>query len=236
MLKMIHDNNFMIIGHRGAAGLAPENTLPSFARALALGVDAIELDIYLVDDALLVFHDDNLERTTNGRGALAKQSLAALRTLDAGAGAQIPLLEEVLELVAGRVLVNVELKGPGTAAPLAQRLARYPDTRFLVSSFNHQQLDDFHALAPEVPKAPLFAKPDGQMLAIAQRLNAQAINLSRRIASPGLLATIHDHGFRSLVYTVNDLAEARQLYRQGANGIFTDYPDRCSRAAITADS
>src|SRR4051794_29972802 len=106
---------FLIIGHRGAAGLEPENTLRSFARAIEIGVDAIELDVYCVDDRLVVIHDDTLERTTNGRGEVMKSTFAALRQLDAGRGERIPTLEEVFAAVPERLTVNVELKGSGTA-------------------------------------------------------------------------------------------------------------------------
>ena len=78
------DDGFLIIGHRGAAGLEPENTLRSFARAIEIGVDAIELDVYCVDGRLVVIHDDTLERTTNGHGEVMQTSFDALRRLDAG--------------------------------------------------------------------------------------------------------------------------------------------------------
>ena len=225
-------SEFLIIGHRGAAGLAPENTLPSFRKALELGVDAIELDVYSIEGELLVFHDDTLDRTTNGTGEIQAQSLTSLRELDAGQGARIPLLEEVLDLVDGQVLVNIELKGPDTAEPVAARLGDWPSTRFLVSSFYHGELTRFHQLAPAVPTAPLFSKTHARMFDIAESLNAWSINLSRRITSSNLLAEIRRRGYRSLIYTVNDPEMARHLAADGASGIFTDYPDRCGRAAL----
>jgi glycerophosphoryl diester phosphodiesterase len=138
----------------------------------------------------------------------------------------------VLELIAGRVTVNVELKGPDTAAPLASRLGDWPGTEFLVSSFYHSELAHFHELAPGVPTAPLFNKPNARLFDIAESLNAWSINLSRRITSSNLLAEIKRRGYRSLVYTINDPEVARQLAIDGATGIFTDYPDRCGRAAL----
>src|SRR5215468_1025511 len=119
------DDGFMIIGHRGAAGLEPENTLRSFARAIEIGVDAIELDVYCVDDHLVVIHDDTLERTTNGRGDVMAHSFAALRRLDAGHGERIPTLDEVLAQMPAHFTVNVELKGKATAAPVARCIAEH---------------------------------------------------------------------------------------------------------------
>ncbi len=217
---------FLIIGHRGAAGLEPENTLRSFARALRIGVDAIELDVYCVDGKLVVIHDDTLERTTNGRGDVMAMSYDALRRLDAGNGERIPTLDEVLDLVAGKVTVNVELKGKGTAAPLAAHVAAHPKDDLLVSSFDHRELEDFRAAAPKARVAPLFHKASSRMFQIAEALNAWSINLSVKLATADRLRTIADNGYRALVYTVNDPAVATRLRADGAAGIFTDYPDR----------
>jgi glycerophosphoryl diester phosphodiesterase len=217
---------FLIVGHRGAAGLEPENTLRSFARAIDLGVDAVELDVYCVDDRLVVIHDDTLERTTNGHGPVAETPFEALRWLDAGAGELIPTLEEVIELVAGRVAINVELKGDGTAAPVARCIERQPNAEILVSSFEHAELGRFRRESPNALVAPLFHKPSPQMFVIAGALGAWSINVSGRLATPALLSEIAERGYRSLVYTINDNSIARALRDGGAGGIFTDYPDR----------
>lgn len=220
------DAAFLIIGHRGAAGLEPENTLRSFARAIELGVDAVELDVYCVDGALVVIHDDTLERTTNGRGAVMQTSFAALRRLDAGAGERIPTLDEVIELVAGRVAINVELKGKGTAEPVARCIAGQPAGAILVSSFEHAELRRFRSVAPDAWVAPLFDRPSSRMFEVAEALSAWSINVSKKFATAELLQQIAMRGYRSLVYTVNDRAAAEGLRDAGAGGIFTDHPDR----------
>jgi glycerophosphoryl diester phosphodiesterase len=223
------DAAFLIIGHRGAAGLEPENTLRSFARAIALDVDAIELDVYWVDGELVVIHDDTLERTTNGAGPVMATSLSVLRALDAGAGERIPTLDEVLDLVAGRVAVNIELKGHATAAPVARTITAYPSTQFLVSSFTHAELMQFAKLDSSTPVAPLFQRTSPKMFDVATALKAWSINLSARIATPALLRQIAEAQFRSLVYTVNDYNQAERLRAAGAAGVFTDYPDRMAQ-------
>ncbi len=129
---------FLIIGHRGAAGLEPENTLRSFARALDIGVDAIELDVYCVDEQIVVIHDDTLERTTNGRGDVMATSYDALRRLDAGKGERIPTLDEVLELVAGTG--DRQYRAERQRHRRAGRpgiVAAHPNVDTLVSSFEH---------------------------------------------------------------------------------------------------
>ena len=220
------DRDFLIIGHRGAAALVPENTLASFAKALELGVDAVELDVYAIEGRLLVIHDDTLERTTNGKGKLASHPLAALRALDAGGGERIPFLEEVFDLVAGRVAINVELKGKGTALPVAAVAARYPNTRVIVSSFDHRELTAFRATTKATPVAPLFDRDHPRMFEIATELSAWSVNVSRKIASRALLDAARERALRTLVYTVNDPAEASRLQRDGAGGVFTDCPDK----------
>jgi glycerophosphoryl diester phosphodiesterase len=217
---------FLIVGHRGAAGLEPENTLRSFARAIEIGVDAVELDVYYVDNHLVVIHDDTLERTTNGRGEVMKTSFAELRRLDAGGGQRIPTLEEVFAAMPDRFTVNVELKGVGTAEPVARLVAEQPRIDALVSSFDHAELTRFHAASPRTRVAPLFHRASSKMLEIADALAAWSINLSVKLADAQRLATIAENGYRSMVYTVNDPAVARRLKDAGAGGIFTDYPDR----------
>jgi glycerophosphoryl diester phosphodiesterase len=226
------DPTFLVIGHRGAAGLEPENTLRSFARAIELGVDAIELDAYLVDDRIVVIHDDTLERTTNGKGRLSAHSLEQLRTLDAGKGERIPLLEEVLDLVAHRVAVNVELKGRGTARPVARIAAQYPGTQVLVSSFDHRELATFRATTRSTPVAPLFDRDHPRLFEIAADLEAWSINVSRRMVTPALIASARAHGLNTLVYTVNDASEAARLEQAGAKGLFTDFPDRIRATSV----
>ena len=115
-------DNFLVIGHRGATGYEPENTLRSFEKALQLGCSWIELDVHVVDDQIVVIHDDDLSRTTNGFGLVSTSSFKYLRSLDAGKGEQVPTLQEVMELIGQRCRVNVELKGKGTARVLSTLL------------------------------------------------------------------------------------------------------------------
>ena len=246
----------IVIGHRGAAGLIPENTLPSFRRAYACGVNAVELDVHWHDGALIVLHDDALDRTTNGSGPFSKLNLRALRRLDAGGGWPIPLLTEVLAELPAGVSINIELKGAETAAPVADlltsgllqaagrtddasaatgpnRSAEGPDV--LVSSFDHDELCRFHARAPHIRVAPLLHEWQTDAWDLAASLGAFAINLNHRIATPARLAEASERGLRTFLYTVNDLARARALIAAGATGVFTDYPDRITQAALLAD-
>ncbi|MEM8769482.1 MAG: glycerophosphodiester phosphodiesterase family protein [Pseudomonadota bacterium] len=230
----------VIIGHRGAAGLEPENTLPSFARAVALGVQAVEFDVHVCGGELVVIHDDTLDRTTNGTGSVAATPLERLRALDAGNGAGVPLLSEVLAALPEKIAVNIELKGPGTAEPLAAfltgdltgDLTGEERREILISSFDHSALNEFKALRDDYALAPLFGRWRRDAIQIAEGFGGGYINLGVKVATASRLQAIRAAGLRALVYTVNDLAAARRLIAAGASGVFTDYPDRVTRAAL----
>lgn len=224
-------NGFLVVGHRGAAGLAPENTLKSFRRAFDLGVDAIELDVHTVASGLAVIHDAEVDRTTNGRGAVSEFSLAELQALDAGDGEHVPMLDEVLAILPGGIGLNIELKGDGSATLLAETL-HAPVENVLVSSFDHVQLAIFHESRPDVPCAPLFSKPRRDMISVARSLDAWSVNISDRIADRRRIEDLRALGFGVLVYTINDVARARELARCGATGVFTDFPDRVTRERV----
>ena len=216
--------DFSIIGHRGAAGIEPENTLRGFKRALEHQVHAVEFDVHQIDRELVVIHDDTVDRTTDGTGALTDFSFERLRQLDAGDGERIPILKEVLDLVTTSVGVNVELKGPGTATAVAEVLRQYSH-RQLVSSFDHEELRQFVADGSGIPVAPLFGRWRENGLEIARALRAHAVNISDRIAIPERITDIVDAGFACYVFTVNDVQHAKDLKEMGVSGVFTDRPD-----------
>src|SRR5436305_847299 len=136
---------FLVTGHRGAAGLEPENTLRSFRRACELGVDRIETDVRLTRDGRLVcVHDATVDRTTNGTGAVADMSFNQIRCLDAGQGERVPSLEEALAAVRGQAVLQIELKGEGTAAPTLQVLEaeQVAPPEVLISCFDSPRLEE----------------------------------------------------------------------------------------------
>ena len=111
----------ILTGHRGAAELEPENTRLSIQKAIDLGVDQVEIDVHLTrDQHLVVIHDATVDRTTNGQGAVADFTLEEVKRLDAGKGERIPTLQEVIDLVRGKVVLQIELKGPDTAEPVVR--------------------------------------------------------------------------------------------------------------------
>lgn len=223
------------IGHRGAAGYEPENTLRSFKKAIKLGVDMIELDVYVcASGELVVIHDDEVDRTTNGRGLVVKKTLKELRKLNAGQGQKIPTLIQVLNLVNKKVQINIELKGLGTAAPTAALIEKrvvkknwsYDD--FLVSSFNHRELALFAKILPQVRLGVLISRLRKRpgVAYYQKKFRPWSINLPAKSVSKKLVAKIHDLGSRALVWTVDKPRAIKKIKAMGVDGIFSNFPDR----------
>ncbi len=212
-------------------GHAPENTLASFAAALALGAPCVELDVRLVEGELLVFHDERLERTTNGRGLLHETPLAVLRSLDAGAGEHIPTLDEVMDLIDHRAGVNIELKGAATAQPVAAclralRSRGWSDEKLLVSSFDVAQLQVLRDADTSVRIGMLHACLSDDMFDLAAHLRAYSMNLAERAVTQDWIARTRSKGLRSLVYTVDAPADIARLRDWGVDGVFSNFPER----------
>jgi glycerophosphoryl diester phosphodiesterase len=223
-------SDFICIGHRGAGGHEPENTLRSVRRALALGAQGVEIDVRLVHGELLVMHDAKLDRTTNGRGYLARKPLALLRSLDAGLGERIPTLREVFETVDRRAFINVELKGRLTAAPVSALIGEFVRQQgwqyedFLVSSFNRRELRA--VTDPRIPIALLLTRPTQLYGLSARRVRACAVNPAAKYVTAKFVADAHRRGLRVFPYTANAPAEIARLRRCGVDGVFTDFPER----------
>jgi len=224
-------SQLLCFGHRGAAGHAPENTLAAVEKAISLGADWVEVDVYAVEGELLVIHDDRLERTTNGVGYVAEQSLEYLRSLDAGNGEKIPFLWEVFEQVNRRAGVNVELKGPGTAAPVALLIDRYAKERgwryeeFLVSSFDHHELRAIKHLQPKLRTGALILALPLEYARFAEALNAYSVHPGIECLDRAFVEDAHRRGLKVFVYTVNRRQDLARVIALGVDGVFTDYPE-----------
>ena len=221
----------LCIGHRGAMGHEPENTLLSIEKALSLGVDAIEIDVYNVENNLVVIHDRFLSRTTNGSGYTEKQSFAYLRSLDAGKGEQIPTLQEVFETVDRQALINIELKGSNTAKLVVNLIQQYiaqgwSEQNFVVSSFNHYELNQVKAICPTIRIGILIYGLPWGYLEIAQKLEAEIVITSLHFVTAELITAVHQQNLLVWVYTVNDPDDISLMRKLQVDGIFTNYPER----------
>ena len=222
--------DFQCIAHRGASAHEPENTLRAIRRALELGAHGIEIDVRFIDGELIVFHDDRLDRTTNGHGKIARLRFEFLRTLDAGKGERIPTLREVFETVDRRAFINVELKGRRTAAPVQTLIREFLDERgwspehFLVSSFHRREL---RTLAdPRIRIGLLLTKPTLLYHVSAKRVRAWSVHPAVRFTTAKFVAHAHRRGLKVMPYTANQPATIARLRAMGADGVFTDFPER----------
>jgi glycerophosphoryl diester phosphodiesterase len=232
-----------VIGHRGAAGHAPENTLASIRNASELGAKWVEFDIKLSRDGVLVLmHDDTLNRTTNARGAVADQDFDALQKLDAGAwfdatfsDERIPSLEETLQLAARLGLgCNIEVKpspfqDEATALALAKLLGEKRHLLaipILVSSFSKVSLETLYRVLPEVPRGLIVGKIPGDWESELRRLDCVSLHCSEQNLNQAKASAIRDAGYELLAFTVNNANRAATLFDWGVRVVFSDYPDR----------
>lgn len=222
-----------VIGHRGAGAHAPENTLASFAKAADLGCAMVEFDVRLSADGVpIVFHDDRLERCTDGRGPVGRLTLGQLRQLDAGGGQTIPTLAEVLALCGARGLaVNMEIKPDrGTGAATAQAalaVARqvWRGAPPLVSSFDRDALAAARDGAAEWPRALLVERVPAGWPDLVARFGCCAVAAHHRALPQAIVAQLNAAGLAVLAYTVNRPGRARTLWKRGVAAVFCDAPD-----------
>jgi len=233
-----------IIGHRGASGVAPENTLAAFRQAVEMGAQYIETDLQLSRDARLVaLHDDTLQRTTDGRGPVAARTLEELRRLDAGAwfrggngrgrfaGERIPTVEEVLAF--GRehdIGLYLEIKAPRASgaehAVVAAVHAASALLRSNIISFDLDVLERVRKIEPMLVLGYLFSKKSHDAVARAVDTGVRTVLPRADRVSPDLVAEAKRNDIKVVTWTVNDPKEMKALMAVGVDGIMTDYPDR----------
>ncbi len=225
-----------VIGHRGASAHAPENTLTAFRLAIAQGAAGVELDVWQCRSGeVVVIHDEDVSRTTNGRGKVREMDWSELSALQIGEGERIPLLREVLLLVdaqAPPILVNIELKQLGrTARSLVQAVAGLLGEglcrdRVLISSFSPLALMWATRLLPDVPRAVLYAPSAPRWLRWVQQwvVPHQVEHPHVSCLTPGFVRALHQRGMRVNTWTVNTRAEAGRAAACGVDGVIGDSP------------
>lgn len=238
-----------IFAHRGAKAVAPENTLPAFAKALEMGVAGIELDVHCgKDDTLVVIHDASVERTTNGSGAVSDYTAAELAQLDAGshfdatfANVGVPTLAEVFDLVEDRCLVNVEVKtfdptGGNQVEPLIAMIqARNLYAQVIVSSFNPMTLIKLRWLDPKVRLGLLYYLPMTSWLANAwftPIMQPEAVHPHSSLIDEQHVTWARNQNCAVNTWTVNDIDEAKRLAGLGIDAIMSDVPDQIMAALV----
>mgnify|MGYP001827739041 CR=1 FL=1 len=231
-----------IFAHRGAKRVAPENTLPAFAAALEMGVDGIELDVHLSRDGrLVVIHDETLDATTNGHGPVSALTAAELAALDAGshfdpaiAHVGVPTLDEGMDLVDDRCVVNIEVKtadplGGAAVEPLLDFLrTRQLFDQVIVSSFNPVSLIRLRSLESRVRLGLLHFRPlpvDLSTRFMSGLIGPDALHPFHALVDDAYMIWARAHGCPVNTWTVNDVEDARRLAGLGVATIMSDAPD-----------
>jgi len=223
----------LVIGHRGAMGYETENTLASIQKAMDLGVDMIEIDVFKIKSGeIVVFHDERLDRISNAGGKIEEYYLLDVKRVILDGNHKIPLLQEVLRLVDNKVALNIELKGANTANKVNHITDYYIRERgwskenFVISSFNWQELEEMRKLNEDIAIAVLTEEDPLDALPVAKELNAVAINPYYKSLTTENVKDIQKAGFKVFTYTVNETEDIQHMLDLGVDGIFTNYPDR----------
>lgn len=236
----------VVCAHRGASGTAPENTLASIASAIACGATMIEIDIQITRDRrIVVFHDEDVSRTTNGTGDIRDMTYDQLRTLDAGswfdssfAGERVPLLDQALDVIKGHAYLNIELKPMAESAhssAILNDLLHAIDSHGMIdatvfSSFDHQLLLALKRLRPDVRTLALNVPGDSRRPhEVVAACRADAYGCSLEECTPEVMQNCMRHMIPVGVYTINTSEELLAVIELGVRGVVTNFPDRLQK-------
>jgi glycerophosphoryl diester phosphodiesterase len=239
-IEMLGSGRVAVLGHRGAMGHAPENTMASFRKALDLGVDAVELDVRLTgDQEVVVIHDASVDRTTNGTGLVSEMALSDLQALDAGSGfapgfrgERVPTLAQVLAWAAGRTELVIEIKGDPEPAPgllektVALIRAHGLSSSVMVISFYHPAVRQARNLDTEIATGILCGGFPADPVGAARAAAADSVRPSWHYVNPELVSVLHEAEIVVSPWTVNDVPAMERLISMGVDSIGTNYPDR----------
>ena len=224
------------IGHRGAMGYIAENTIPSIEKAIELGADGIEIDVFkCASGELVVFHDLMLDKLTDLSGNIEETSLETIKKAKVLGSYEIPTLNEVMDLIDGSLILNIELKGSGTAGPTNDLLKDYfkkpswDPSKIIISSFKWEELNIFFNLNEEIPIAILTDDDPLKAIPFAKIIKAYAINPKYSSLTKKNSKIIKSEGIKLFPWTVNDPSDINFLISLGVDGIITDFPDRVNK-------
>jgi glycerophosphoryl diester phosphodiesterase len=216
------------IGHRGAAGHAPENTLAAIQKGIALGVDFVEIDVRRTKDGVLVvLHDETVNRTTNGKGRIDRLCLRDIEKLNAGNGEHIPTLEEVLKVAAGKTGLMLELKIRGAAQQTVEavREAGFRDP-VIYASFLHNELKYVRTVDPEASLMVLFGGLSRASVARAIKYGPSYVGLRHDKATRPLVDAFHRADLLVFVYTADAPSDIQHALSLDVDGVISNFPER----------
>lgn len=218
---------YLCIAHRGGQA-GPQNSLAAIEHSLQLGVDAIEIDIWHIEGELLVTHDRRLGHALPGSGLILQQPLAALKPLKLSNGEPLPVLQDILNKVSNRTLLNIEIKNAGCVEPLLQQLEHYCEAsgntleHIVVSSFNHHELYALKQQKSTLKRGVLIEGIPLDYANCCAALGAYSFHTHVGFTNQALVEDSHKHGLVHWVYTGNFADEWQAMYDLGVDGVFTD--------------
>jgi len=216
-----------VIGHRGAAGLEPENTLRSIRRAIEIGVDRVEIDVRVTKDGrLVVIHDETVDRTTNGHGYVRDMTFEEIRKLDAGKGEKVPTLEEALNLTRGKVILQIELKVAEATEPTIELIEENGAEReVVITSFIHSLLKKVRYLNPAIRTGALFFDVQEDIFERTISACAEAIHIYYRNITPKLVENAHKRGLKVVAWNPDEVGDMKRIISLGVDAIGSNRPD-----------
>ncbi len=233
LFSCINKGKTLIIGHRGAKGHVAENTIPSVKYAIDLGANGVEIDVFRCKSGeIVVFHDNNLSKILDVNLCIEDLDLRAIKSFQIESKYFIPTLEEILSLQLGDIILNIELKGKGTAIPTIEILKRHftkgllKNKNIIVSSFDWDELLILRSKSQKIPIGVLIDGNPVLALKFADKVNAVSINSNYKFLNKKNIDLINSKGYKLYPYTVNDEDEMKKLISYGVDGIITDYPDK----------
>lgn len=252
-IEDVRKTDFVIIGHKGASGYAPENTLASFQRAMDQGAEMIEVDVHLSKDGeIIVFHDEDVSRTTNGAGKIHEMTLAEIKELDAGSwfsdefvGEQIPTLGETIDLIHGKMGLIIDIKSrghefyDGFAEKVVDIIVEKGAKEWcIVQSYDQEYLEHAYAEDSTIQMKKLMMGEDESLL-LSFYLNSksfmtnrhkhefyQTINPHYKTVSNRRIFRLHARGYQIYTYVVNEREDMIKMLNMAVDGIITDFPDK----------
>ncbi len=225
----------LVIGHRGAMGYETENTLASIQKALDLKVDGIEVDVFKCKSGEIVaFHDNELDRLTDGTGFIEEKTFSELQELTVDGGHKIPLLKDVLNLVNGQCMVNIELKGSNTANNVSKIVNMYlefdmfAEEDIVISSFNWEELEAFRKKNKNVHIGILTDENQDPMeaLPLAKKLKAKNIHPEATTLTEVIVKNIKKRGYKIFTWFEKEPKTFTKILDLKVHGIISDRPDK----------
>nr|WP_321232196.1 glycerophosphodiester phosphodiesterase family protein [uncultured Psychroserpens sp.] len=221
------------IGHRGAKNYVAENTIASIEKALEIGVDGIEIDVHkCASGELVVFHDFTLDRMTNGSGEISKHTLTQLKELKVSRQFAIPTLEDALDAIDKKCLLNVELKGKNTATEACRIIDDYINNKdwtldhFIISSFQHHELEAVFKTNSNLRLGVLTKASVTDALEFAKTINAYALHPNYALLTKENVKLAQSEGYKVITWTANTIETIERMTSYGVDAIISDNPDR----------